>query len=74
MCTLRDVPVGCACVVQRVHGDDDLKRRIMAMGLTRGTRVSVVNVAPLGDPLEVRVRGYRLSIRKSDAARIDVQS
>lgn len=72
MTTLRDVPMGGVCQVQRVMGDGELKRRIVAMGLTRGTAVRVVNVAPLGDPLELEVRGYQLSVRKDDAGRIEV--
>lgn len=72
MTTLRDVPMGGICKVQRVMGDGELKRRIVAMGLTRGTSVRVTNVAPLGDPLELEVRGYQLSVRKDDAARIEV--
>lgn len=72
MTTLRDVPVGGVCQVYRVTGDGELKRRIVAMGLTRGTSVRVTNVAPLGDPLELDVRGYQLSVRKDDAARIEV--
>lgn len=72
MTTLRDVPMGDVCQVQRVLGDGELKRRIVAMGLTRGLAVRVINVAPLGDPLELEVRGYQLSLRKEDAARIEV--
>ncbi|MCA9833131.1 MAG: ferrous iron transport protein A [Thermomicrobiales bacterium] len=72
MTTLRDVAIGEACQIHRVIGDGELKRRIVAMGLTRGTTVRVTNLAPLGDPLELQVRGYQLSVRKDDAARIEV--
>ncbi|MCO5226595.1 MAG: ferrous iron transport protein A [Thermomicrobiales bacterium] len=72
MTTLRDLSIGEVCKIQRVIGDGELKRRIVAMGLTRGTTVRVTNVAPLGDPLELQVRGYQLSVRKDDAARIEV--
>ncbi|MCO5214937.1 MAG: ferrous iron transport protein A [Thermomicrobiales bacterium] len=72
MTTLRDLSIGEVCKIQRVIGDGEIKRRIVAMGLTRGTTVRVTNVAPLGDPLELQVRGYQLSVRKDDAARIEV--
>jgi len=73
MKTLRDVPIGETCVIERLHGEGALKRRIMDMGLTRGTEVYVRKVAPLGDPLELTVRGYELSVRKEDAALIEVR-
>ena len=72
MTTLRDVKVGESCTVARLTGTGALKRRIMDMGLTKGTRVHVRKVAPLGDPLELTVRGYELSIRKDEAASIEV--
>lgn len=73
MKTLRDVPVGKRAVVARLHGQGALKRRIMDMGLTKGTEVYVRKVAPLGDPVELTVRGYELSVRKSDAELIEVE-
>ncbi len=72
MKTLRDVGVGHSAVIQKLHGEGALKRRIMDMGLTRGTEVTVRKVAPLGDPIELTVRGYELSVRKGDAALIEV--
>ena len=72
MTTLRDVKVGESCTVASLTGSGALKRRIMDMGLTKGTRVHVRKVAPLGDPLELTVRGYELSIRKDEAATIEV--
>ena len=73
MKTLRDVKVGQSAVIRRLNGEGALKRRIMDMGLTKGTEVFVRKVAPLGDPLELNVRGYELSIRKSDAEMIEVE-
>ena len=67
MKTLRDIPVGGSATVARLTGEGALKRRIMDMGLTKGTSVVVRKVAPLGDPLEITVRGYELSIRKEEA-------
>ena len=72
MKTLREVPVGATVKVVKLHGEGAVKRRIMDMGLTRGTQVYVRKVAPLGDPIEVTVRGYELSLRKADAAMIEV--
>jgi ferrous iron transport protein A len=72
MRTLRDVPRGETVTVIKLHGEGALKRRVMDMGITRGTEVFVRKVAPLGDPVEVRVRGYELSIRKEDAGSIEV--
>ena len=74
MKTLRDVPVGSVARVVKLHGEGAVKRRIMDMGVTRGIDVRVVKVAPLGDPIEVTVRGYELSIRKADAEMIEVES
>ena len=73
MKTLRDVPVGATSKVVKIHGEGALKRRIMDMGITKGTQIFVRKVAPLGDPVEVTVRGYELSLRKEDAQMIEVQ-
>ena len=73
MKTLRDLKPGDASVVVRLHGEGALKRRIMDMGLTKGTEIYVRKVAPLGDPMELTVRGYELSVRKGDAELIEVQ-
>lgn len=67
MKTLREVKTGASATVAKLHGEGAVKRRIMDMGITRGTEVTVRKVAPLGDPIEVTVRGYELSIRKADA-------
>ena len=73
MKTLREVPVGSTVKVVKIHGEGAVKRRIMYMGITRGTQVFVRKVAPLGDPIEVTVRNYELSIRKADAEMIEVE-
>ena len=73
MKTLREVKVGETAVVAKLHGEGAVKRRIMDMGITKGTEVFVRKVAPLGDPVEVNVRGYELSIRKADAEMIEVK-
>ena len=73
MKTLRDVKVGETATIARLHGEGALKRRIMDMGLTRGTEVYVQKVAPLGDPMELTVRGYELSVRKGDTELIEVR-
>ena len=73
MKTLRDVPVGANAKVVKLHGEGAVKRRIMDMGVTKGVDVHVRKVAPLGDPIEVSVRGYELSIRKADAEMIEVE-
>ncbi len=73
MKTLRDVSIGDTVKVVRLHGEGAVKRRIMDMGLTRGVEVYVRKVAPLGDPIEVTVRGYELSIRKADADMVEVE-
>ena len=73
MKTLRDVEVGGDAVVLRLTGEGPLKRRIMDMGLTKGTPVHVRKVAPLGDPIEITVRGYELSIRKSESENVLVE-
>ena len=68
--TLRDVPVGQSATVRRLTGDGAVKRRIMDMGITKGTTVTVRKVAPLGDPIEVTVRGFELSLRKDEAEHV----
>ena len=73
MKTLRQVKVGETVTVVKLHGEGAVKRRIMDMGITKGVQVYVRKVAPLGDPAEVNVRGYELSIRKNDAEMIEVQ-
>lgn len=73
MKTLRDVKIGEKAVVKKLHGEGATKRRIMDMGLTKGTEVAVRKVAPLGDPIEMTARGYELSIRKADAEMIEVE-
>ena len=73
MKTLREVPVGSSAKVVKLHGEGAVKRRIMDMGITKGVEVQVRKVAPLGDPLEVTVRGYQLSIRKGDAELVEVE-
>ena len=73
MKTLWNVKVGETATIVRLHGEGALKRRIMDMGLTRGTEVFVRKVAPLGDPMELTVRGYELSVRKGDAELIEVE-
>lgn len=73
MSTLKDVKVGSRVKVARLNGEGAVKRRIMDMGITKGTEVYVRKVAPLGDPIEVTVRGYELSLRKADAEMIEVQ-
>ena len=71
--TLRDVSVGQTVKVTRLNGDGPVKRRIMDMGITKGVSVSVQKLAPLGDPIELTVRGYQLSLRKADAEMIEVE-
>ena len=73
MKTLREVPVGSRAKVVKLHGEGAVKRRIMDMGITKGIEVYVRKVAPLGDPVEITVRGYELSIRKTDAEMIEVE-
>lgn len=72
MNTLRNTAIGDTVSVVKIHGEGAIKRRIMDMGITKGTKVYVRKVAPLGDPIEVTVRGYELSIRKADAEMIEV--
>ena len=72
MKTLKTVAIGQTVTVVKLHGEGPVKRRIMDMGITKGVRIYVRKVAPLGDPLEVMVRGYELSLRKADAEMIEV--
>lgn len=72
MKTLKDVKVGETATVKRLHGEGPVKRRIMDMGITKGVEIYVRKVAPLGDPVEVTVRGYELSLRKNDAEIIEI--
>ncbi|MGN0988277.1 MAG: ferrous iron transport protein A [Otoolea sp.] len=72
MATLRDVKCGDTVKVLKLHGEGAVKRRIMDMGITRGTDIYVRKVAPFGDPVEVMVRGYELSLRKADAEMIEI--
>lgn len=73
MKTLREVPISQTAKVKKLHGEGAIKRRIMDMGLTRGVEVYVRKVAPLGDPVEINVRGYELSLRKADAELVEVE-
>ena len=70
--TLREAGIGTTVTVAKIGGEGALKRRIMDMGITKGVRITVRKVAPLGDPIEVTVRGYELSLRKADADLIEV--
>ena len=72
MKTLKEVKIGQTAQVGKLHGEGAVKRRIMDMGITKGVQIFVRKVAPLGDPMEVRVRGYELSLRKEDANMIEV--
>ena len=72
MKTLREIPIGSAARVKKLHGEGAVKRRIMDMGITKGVEVTVRKVAPLGDPIELTVRGYELSLRRDEAVKIDV--
>ena len=72
MNTLRQAKVGQTVKVVKLHGEGAVKRRIMDMGITKGVEVNIRKVAPLGDPVEVTVRGYELSIRKADAEMIEI--
>ena len=73
MKTLREVKVGETATVVKLHGEGATKRRIMDMGLTKGTELYIRKVAPLGDPVEITIRGYELSIRKADAELIEIE-
>ena len=72
MKTLKDAKVGETVTVAKVHGEAPVRRRIMDMGLTKGVQVYVRKVAPLGDPMELNIRGYELSVRKADAEMIEL--
>ncbi|EFC05999.1 FeoA domain protein [Bulleidia extructa W1219] len=72
--TLKEVAIGEKAVIKKLHGEGAVRRRIMDMGITKGTVVTIRKVAPLGDPIELTVRGYELSIRKEDAEMIEVES
>ena len=74
MKTLREAKIGETVKVVKLHGEGAIKRRIMDMGITKGTEVYVRKVAPLGDPVDVTVRGYELSLRKADAEMIEIQA
>lgn len=71
--TLKDAGIGATVMVKKLNGAGAVKRRIMDMGITKGTSIYVRKVAPLGDPLELTVRGYELSVRKADAAMVEVE-
>ena len=71
--TLREVQVGQSAKVVKLHGTGPVKRRIMDMGITKGQTIHVIRVAPLGDPMEITVRNYELSVRKADAEMIEVE-
>ncbi len=73
MKTLKDINVGETCVVAKLHGDGPVRRRIMDMGITKGVEIYVRKVAPLGDPMELNLRGYELTLRKADADMIEVE-
>ena len=73
MKTLKDAAVGSTVKVVKLHGEGAVKRRIMDMGITRGTEIFVRKVAPLGDPIEMTVRGYELSLRKADAEMVEIE-
>ena len=73
MKTLRETKIGETVKIVKLHGEGAVKRRIMDMGLTKGTEVYIRKVAPLGDPVEITVRGYELSLRKADAEMIEVE-
>ena len=73
MKTLKEVKIGETVRIIKLRGEGAVKRRIMDMGLTKGTEVTIRKVAPLGDPIEITVRGYELSLRKADAEMIDVE-
>ncbi len=72
MATLKDAKIGATVTVKKVSGEGALRRRIMDMGITKGVEIYVRKVAPLGDPIEVMVRGYELSLRKADAEMIEI--
>lgn len=73
MKTLREAPVGSTVTVKKIHGEGAVRRRIMDMGVTKGVVLDIRKVAPLGDPIEVTVRDYQLSLRKADAEQIEIE-
>ena len=73
MKTLRDAEIGQTVKTVKLHGAGAVKRRIMDMGITRGTEIYIRKVAPLGDPIEITVRGYELSLRKADAEMVEIE-
>ena len=73
MKTLKDVSVGQTCTVKKLHSEGPVKRRIMDMGITKGVEIFVRKVAPLGDPMELNIRNYELSIRRADAEMVEVE-
>ena len=73
MKSLKDVKIGGTAKVIKVHGEGAIRRRIMDMGITKGVKIDVCKVAPFGDPVEIKVRGYQLSLRKADAEMIEVE-
>ena len=73
MKTLRDINVGESAVIARIQTSGALKQRFMDMGITKGTEVKVIKIAPLGDPIEIEIRGYNLSIRKGDVEKIEMR-
>lgn len=73
MRTLKELKVGESCRVVKVHGEGAVRRRIMDMGITKGTQLRVIKFAPLGDPIEITVRGYELMLRKADAEMVEVE-
>ena len=74
MKTLRDASIGSDVVVKKLHGEGAVKRRIMDMGITKGASVHIRKVAPLGDPVEVNVRGYELTVRRADAEMVEIEN
>lgn len=72
MATLKDARIGDTVTVKRLNGEGAVKRRLMDMGITKGTNIFIRKVAPLGDPIEITVRGYELSVRKADAEMIEI--
>ena len=73
MNTLRDTAIGATVKVKKLHGEGAIRRRIMDMGITKGVEIHVRKVAPLGDPIEISLRGYELSLRKADAEMVEVE-
>ena len=73
MKTLKDIPIGGKAKVVKLYGEGPIKKRIMDMGITKGVVIRIIKTAPLGDPIELTVRGYELSLRKEDAEKIEVE-